>query len=157
VKSSPSTPEPSVVLWLSGGVQGNSAHPTTHLLASSTLPIFALDQLCQVSWETKPRPGSGDGSEDLWNPWMFGDFSPHYPSRPALAREDWWRTDEGFEGPALSRSSIYCIFIVWILPSKKRGRAAREGVQSACVQEDLAQATVGSSPHSSQAEWSWPN
>lgn len=34
--------------------------------------------------------------------------------------------DEGFEG-SLPRHAIYCIFIVWMSPSERRGRGMREG------------------------------
>lgn len=34
--------------------------------------------------------------------------------------------DVGFEG-SLPRNAIYCIFIVWMSPSERRGRVVREG------------------------------
>lgn len=57
--------------------------------------------------------------------------------------------DVGFEG-SCARSTIYCIFIVRMSPTERRERATREGSGPACLQEDLAQATVGRDPR--QAE-----
>lgn len=53
----------------------------------------------------------------------------------------------GLEG-SLPRNAIYCIFIVWMSPSERRGRATGEGGSGpAHLQEDLAQAPMGRVPH----------
>lgn len=54
----------------------------------------------------------------------------------------------GFEVPVWPRNVIYCIFIVWMSSSEKRGGTIRGEIE---LLEDLAQAAVDRDPH--QAKW----
>lgn len=53
----------------------------------------------------------------------------------------------GFEVPVWPRSTIYCIFIVWMLSIREEERDTKGELSWACLQGDLAQAAVGRDSH----------
>lgn len=143
MKSSPSTPELSTDVWPRVEVSRVTAPsgPTCQLFAwLCPGPSFAKllgDWASAWQWRCIHGP---EGPGELWG-----------RSLPA-PQEDCpgWRrlvgADKGFEGSP-PRSAIYCIFIVQMSPSERRGRVTREGAWPSRPAEDLAQAPVGRAPH----------